>query len=74
MVKFKTKWYYTPESTETRELVTQKQFEAKRAVAVTMKTAYFNDVQIVRNGLLIMEAHNRSTDLLEYLNGQRAEF
>ncbi len=74
MVKFTTKGYYTPESTETIELTTQKQFEAKIAVAVTMKTAYFNDVQIVRNGHLLMKAHNQSTELMEYLNGQRAEF
>jgi len=66
--------YDAEEYRETTEIVDEEALAREFQAANTMKTCFFNDVQIVKDGLLIMEVRNRSAELLDYLNGRINEF
>ena len=75
LVKFKSQDYFTKQIvTETLSITTEEALRRVLSVANNCKTAHLNDIQITKDGMLLREVVNRSSDLIAYLNGELDEF
>jgi len=75
MIKFRTiSMFGAFEHTARIEIDNQGDFNKHMKVAMTHKHAWLNDVQLVKDGNLIMNVRNHVPELLDYLNGGADEF
>ncbi len=75
MIRFKSQGVYATEAyTETVIIKTRKDLNKVLAVATVQRQASLNDVELLRNGCIIMNVRNHWEELIAYLNGEADEF